>query len=458
MQRQVSAPARLRSPILAALAALSLAGCTVIGVPGAGDKVKGPPASPDIMTADYPAIANASPTGAAPLPLATNADEWRDVNLAMLREAFETHVYGAIPGEMAVEVADRRVLDTGAFGGTGLLEELSLRIDTPDGGSVPLRVALVRPAPEEAGAAAPRRRPLILAANFCGNKATMGRDDVSPPQSWYPTSICERSWTSPIATFIFGRHIQTPPIEKILARGYALATFYPGEIAPDEPELAKQALDRLTTPGRPKPGTVAVWAWGFSRALDALADEPWLDDEAISVYGHSRHGKAALLAGVFDTRIDAIIAHQSGTGGATLSRSYAGESVGKITESYPHWFTEAYAGYADQEDALPIDQHMLIALAAPRPMLLGNAYRDVWSDPQGAFRAAQGADPVYEAAGVRGLAQDRLKDVDLSAEIAFYMRGGRHGVTTLDWRMFLDFLDIHLVKAPSGLQTAGPVR
>ncbi|MEM9750811.1 MAG: alpha/beta hydrolase, partial [Pseudomonadota bacterium] len=171
-----------------------------------------------------------------------------------------------------------------------------------------------------------------------------------------------------------------------------------------------------------------------------------------------RHGKAALLAGVFDTRIDAIIAHQSGTGGATLSRSYAGESVAKITESYPHWFTETYAGYADQEDALPIDQHMLIALAAPRPMLLGNAYRDVWSDPQGAFRAAQGADPVYEAAGVRGLAQDRLKDVDLSAEIAFYMRGGRHGVTTQDWRMFLDFLDIHLAKAPSGLQTAGPAR
>jgi len=131
-----------------------------------------------------------------------------------------------------------------------------------------------------------------------------------------------------------------------------------------------------------------------------------------------------------------------------LSGELEGESVKRITDSYPHWFTPAYAAFAGREEDLPIDQHMLIALAAPRPVLLGNAKRDVWSDPQGAFRAAQGADPVYEMFGSRGLDQATLSGLDVTADITFYMRGGRHGVTAQDWRTFLDFADAHGLARP----------
>ena len=122
-------------------------------------------------------------------------------------------------------------------------------------------------------------------------------------------------------------------------------------------------------------------------------------------YGHSRYGKAALLAAAFDGSIDAVISHQSGTGGASLSRDKKGETVEKIMQSYPHWFSAKYN--ADNKD---FDQHHLLALIAPRPILLGNASRDVWSDPEGAFRAAQGASPIYQLYGKDGLRQTKLTD------------------------------------------------
>ena len=132
---------------------------------------------------------------------------------------------------------------------------------------------------------------------------------------------------------------------------------------------------------------------------------------------------------------------QAGKGGATLTRSYAGETVKQLTASYPHWFSPSYAAYADREGDAPVDQHQLIALAAPRPLLLGNGWKDVWSDPNGSFRAAQGADPVYELLGAEGLAQTGLKDTKARGEIDFFIREGGHGVRVSDWDYMLDWLD-----------------
>ncbi|MEL7488985.1 MAG: hypothetical protein AAGJ87_17460 [Pseudomonadota bacterium] len=138
-----------------------------------------------------------------------------------------------------------------------------------------------------------------------------------------------------------------------------------------------------------------------------------------------------------------MIAHQSGTGGASLNRRKKGESVKAITSSYPHWFSRVYASYAGREEEMPVDQHHLIALVAPRPVLLGNARRDVWSDPNGAFRAAIGADPVYELLGAEGLDQPRLNAFNPAADVAFWIRPGTHGVVKEDWPAFLTFLDAH---------------
>jgi len=139
-----------------------------------------------------------------------------------------------------------------------------------------------------------------------------------------------------------------------------------------------------------------------------------------------------------------VISHQSGTGGASLNKRKKGESIEDITGQYPHWFSKTYAGYAGREEELPIDQHHLLALIAPRPILLGNARRDVWSDPNGALKAAIGADPVWKLYGAdKGLRQQRYKPFNPDADLSLWIRSGTHGVVKEDWPAFLEFLDAH---------------
>jgi len=210
--------------------------------------------------------------------------------------------------------------------------------------------------------------------------------------------------------------------------------IYPSHNFPDNAErfTALQAA----SPDASRPwGAVGAWAFQFSSLAQALSD---LGYETTIAYGHSRYGKAALLAAAFDNSIDGVIAHQSGTGGASLSKQKKGETVASITQSYPHWFTPNYA-----ESALSFDQHHLLALIAPRPIFLGNAQRDVWSDPEGAFHAAKAASPAYGLYGSNGLSAASLKDFRPQDDIAFWMRKGTHGVVKEDWPAFLSFMDAH---------------
>ncbi|MEL7029314.1 MAG: hypothetical protein AAGL49_08870 [Pseudomonadota bacterium] len=190
---------------------LGLAACTVLGIPAAGDKPNGPAAEPPIT------ISQAKPT---------TGEEWRTENAAGIKSAFERNVYGPFPGPTEIELAERRVIDNAAYDGAGVLEELSFRLRAPNGEAIGLRVALATPT------AVTGPVPVILAANFCGNRATMGREDVSPPQGWYP-GMCDGGWAEPLVKFVFGKHISTPPLADILRRGYAIGTFYPGEVAPE---------------------------------------------------------------------------------------------------------------------------------------------------------------------------------------------------------------------------------
>ena len=153
-----------------------------------------------------------------------------------------------------------------------------------------------------------------------------------------------------------------------------------------------------------RPGVIGVWAWMMSRVADVLETEEAIDSEQLAVMGHSRRAKAALLAGARDERFSVILAHQSGTGGASLHRDNLGEPIGSITEGYPHWFVPGYADYADREDALPLDAHYLLALIAPRSVLLGNSWRDVWPDPAGAWRAGpRRVDPMKDKRASEGV-------------------------------------------------------
>ena len=347
-----------------------------------------------------------------------------------------------MPDRASAEVVERRVLDEAYLGGRAILEEVRVRVKAAYGDGAPEIAEFLMLQ------AVPAQRiepvPVIVMETFCRNHLTIPHPDVTRPDG---RGECDGGGAMGfVMSYVFGRYIATPPLAEILDRGYAVAAVYPGDVVPDSPSAGPVALTRLSsgyTEEATRWGAVAAWAWTFSRALDVLESDDRLDREAMVLWGHSRYGKAALLAAAFDPRADGVIAHQSGTGGASLSRNKQGESVGDITESFPHWFSDTYANYAGCEAELPVDQHQVLALIAPRPVFLGNARRDVWSDPEGAFVSAQGASPVYELFGKDGLAQDDLKSFKPSADLVFFIRPGTHGITEEDWPAFLKFLDAH---------------
>lgn len=377
---------------------------------------------------------------AAPALAFSSVEDWETRGAPAARAMLQKSEYGMMPEQTASRIIERKTLDAAAFGGAGLLEEYRIgasmtfgdvTVETHADGEDGFIMDVVSPATGDGPF------PVILMETFCPRWSTLPDARVSGA----PEAMRKRGGFS-LETYIFGRYICTPPVEEILNAGYAIATIFPGEFVPDRRAEGLAELKRLTAghaDDETRLGAIGAWGWGFSRVIDVLEQDPRLDKDAMIVWGHSRYAKAALVAAAFDPRIDGVIAHQSGTGGASLNVRKKGESVKGITRDYPHWFARSF-----REDNLAgYDQHMLLALIAPRPILLGNARRDVWSDPNGAFRAALGATPVYALYGGRGLDQSRLKPYDPAAEIAFWIRPGTHGVVKEDWPAFLEFLNAH---------------
>lgn len=373
-----------------------------------------------------------------------SAEAWQDQRSTALLALFKSEIYGALPVDGSVRIEAVEVVDEAALSGSGRLERWHVALDHGSD-MFALDLALLLPMDTDGPV------PVFLVPNECGNRYAL-QTDALPAATAHTMSWCQSNtdgWQGALAAAIFGDYVLSPPAGRLLERGYGLAVYHESQLVPDEANAAEPILRALTPPGTPdgqRTGTLAAWAWGLSHITRALKSDPRIG--AVAVMGHSRRGKAVLLAGAIEPEIDLIISHQSGSGGGALSRNITGESIGDVTQAYPHWFAPAFAGYAGRPEALPVDQHQLIALIAPRPVLLGNAARDRWSDPAGTLLAANGAGPAWGLYAEPVFEQTRLDRFDPQKPLAYSMRGGTHGVTGQDWETFLDFADAQLGDGP----------
>jgi hypothetical protein len=240
--------------------------------------------------------------------------------------------------------------------------------------------------------------------------------------------------------------------EKIIDRGYAVATMCYHDIFPDKIGLKEHSIASLFSDYNPQSKVpdewqaIGVWAWGSSRIVDYLEfEEESIDTDKIAIVGHSRQGKAALWAGAQDTRFRVVISNNSGAGGAALSKRIFGETVAQVSSIEPSWFCSAFNKYRDNEDKLEFDQHQLVALIAPRKVYIASAEEDSWADPIGEFLSAYHASPVYELYGLSGISSNKMPNIHepIIYDIGYHIRSGKHDVTDYDWTCFMDFTDKH---------------
>ncbi|MCC7176119.1 MAG: acetylxylan esterase [Bryobacterales bacterium] len=364
-----------------------------------------------------------------------DAKTWTERRRPEILELFRNHVYGRSPARPKAMTFELLSLDPQALGGTAVRKQVEINFTgAKDGPRMTLLVYL--PA-----AAKDRRSPVFLGLSFSPNHAVSADPGILLGDVWV------KGQKQPAAERSRGSGAAHWPIQTILARGYGVALAYYFTIEPDFDGGEKYGV-RPSFPGFDW-GAIGAWAWGLSRAMDYLETDPGVDPHRVIVHGHSRLGKTALWAGAQDTRFAMVISNDSGEGGAALSRRRFGETVADLNQRFPHWFSHNYRKYNGREDDLPVDQHMLLALIAPRPLYVASATEDLWADPRGEFLSLVAAGPVYRLLGKRDLETDRMPAPDhpIQTDVAYHLRTGPHDINAWDWDQYLDFAVKHLPPA-----------
>lgn len=389
---------------------------------------------PDITLPDPLILENGVPV--------TRAEDWHDLRRPELLTLFEHFVYGRAPQHPQPLTIDVTSVTDDALDGLATRKEVTVGFsDDPRDPAMHLLVTL------------PRHReapvPLFLGLNFMGNHTIDADPGISLPTTWVPNTPRLGIEDHRPTEASRGAASSRWPTSLIVQRGYGVATIYCGDIDPDFDDGFENGVHGLFPRDDSRGdawGTLSAWAWGLSRALDALEQDPDVDAGRVVVIGHSRLGKTALWAGACDPRFAAVVSNDSGCGGAALSRRRFGETVRRINTSFPHWFCTNFKAFNDNEAALPIDQHALIALIAPRPVYVASASEDSWADPKGEFLAARAADPVYRLLGKVGLPEEVMPPTNhpVGDTIGYHLRAGGHDITAYDWEQYLSFAEKHL--------------
>lgn len=358
------------------------------------------------------------------IPHAPDGD-WREAVVSRFAES----IYGHTPSDgllVNVDCISDRVDGTGRM----RILEYTVRVGGPRGAHE--FSALVH-LPVSAGSAEPT--PVFVGLNFYGNHATSTDPQIQISPVKVPGQEPERQAR--------GGDAAAWPYAEICARGYAVVTAHYSEIEPDWPDATEGI--RALFPDEPSWGAVGAWAWALSQLVDVVGQIPGLERSRVVGFGHSRLGKAALWAAAQDPRFSAVISHQSGLMGASLTRHLAGEDIAAITSRFPHWFTPSLATFAGREAELDVDQHLLLAAIAPRTVLVISGAEDAWADPTGEYLSVRAAEQVLSTVEPGTVVATRWPETpSLNAihgsSLGYLRRPGGHGVAPEAWAAIHEFL------------------
>ncbi len=370
----------------------------------------------------------------------TDADVWSTKRRPELLQLFTKEIYGRTPlGKPEGMHFEVDSIDISALNGTATRKEVTIYF-TPGKEGPAIHLPIYQPKGISSAA--------FLGLNFYGNHTVNADPGITISDKWIPSGapgVVNNKATDASR----GSDASKWMIEEVIERGYASVTVYCGDLCPDNPDGLKEGINgwksKTGTEDREGEawGAIGVWAWGLSRALDYIETDPSFDARRVMVHGHSRLGKAALWAGAKDQRFAMVISNESGCGGAALSKRLHGEKVADINGKFPHWFCKNFRNYNGKEETLPVDQHQLLALVAPRPLYVSSAEEDDWADPRGEFLAVKAAEPVYALFKQKGPASEDIPEVNKPAGSAlrYHIRTGTHDMTTYDWAYYLKFAD-----------------
>jgi len=400
----------------------------VAGIPVNYDEAKvGTYVLPDALT-----LGNGKPV--------RDAKTWREKRRPEIVRLFETQQFGLMPGRPEAESFEVIEPGTPALHGAAIRRQVTIHLFREAGAP---EIHLLEYLP--AGATKPV--PMLLSINFGAIQNAVDDPGITPQKVW-------DAKTNQLVPPPPGRGFGRLNVEPLLKAGFGVATFYYGDVEPDYLNAASNGVRaRYMRAGQTERdpdawGAISAWAWGMSRVEDYFETDKGVDAHRVAIHGVSRLGKTVMWAGAHDERFAAVIASCSGEGGAALSRRNFGETIAHLTAPtrYPYQFAANYAKYGGFPDTAPMDASLLVALIAPRPLLLQTGNTDFWSDPKGEFLAAVAAGPVYTLLGKQGLGTDvwPAAKVPIFHDLSYYMHDGGHGIVPTDWDVYVQFLQMAL--------------
>ncbi|GAB4026627.1 glucuronyl esterase domain-containing protein [Spirosoma koreense] len=343
---------------------------------------------------------------------------WETVRRPEIIKLFEENVYGQMPKAYDRLTYSVKNENTGAMAGKATLKEVAIEV-VRNNKTLTINLVLFVPNQQK------KPVPVFLLIN------NRGKDNTDPTRA---------------------KKSDFWPAEMVIDSGYAVAAFHVSDLAPDDTAKYVNGVlqlypEQLTATDGMR--AIGAWAWGASRVLDYFEKDAAIDARKVVVVGHSRGGKASLWAAAEDRRFAICATNCSGNSGAALSHRRFGETISRINTVFPHWFTSNYKKFNNNEDALPFDQHMLIASIAPRPLYATNASNDLWADPTGTFLSLKHAEKVYALYGMKSTLPSSPPAINhpiVRSPLGYHNREGEHNLTAYDWSNFIKFASFHFKK------------